>query len=72
MVSTSLGGALLGSIAALLWGDALGRRRELLWAAAAYGAPWLPSGLPWGWRVGGSGLGLVLGARLRGWLLAAA
>ncbi|EFN53468.1 hypothetical protein CHLNCDRAFT_25635 [Chlorella variabilis] len=38
VVSLSLAGALLGSGAALLYGDKLGRRRELLGASALYGA----------------------------------
>lgn len=38
VVSLSLFGALLGSGAALLWGDRLGRKRELLLASALYGA----------------------------------
>lgn len=37
VVSSSLLGALLGSLAALLWGQALGRRKELLMAAWFYG-----------------------------------
>lgn len=37
VVSLSLFGALLGSGAALLYGDKLGRRRELLGASALYG-----------------------------------
>ena len=38
VVSLSLGGALLGSAAALVYGDRLGRRKELLLAAGLYGA----------------------------------
>lgn len=38
VVSLSLAGALAGSVGALLWGDALGRRRELLIASTLYTA----------------------------------
>lgn len=38
VVSSSLLGALAGSGVALVWGDRLGRRRELLGASVAYGA----------------------------------
>lgn len=42
VVSLSLAGALLGSGAALLYGDKLGRRNELLGASLLYGEPlWL-------------------------------
>jgi MFS family permease len=37
VVSMSLAGALLGSGVALLYGDKLGRRKELLLAAGLYG-----------------------------------
>jgi MFS family permease len=39
VVSLSLAGALLGSGAALLYGDKLGRRNELLAASVLYGEP---------------------------------
>ena len=39
VVSLSLGGALLGSCVALLYGDQIGRRRELLAASVLYGEP---------------------------------
>jgi MFS family permease len=39
VVSLSLAGALAGSVAAFVFGDRLGRRRELLLAAALYGEP---------------------------------
>jgi predicted MFS family arabinose efflux permease len=38
VVSLSLAGALVGSVAALVWGDKLGRRKELLLASAFYAA----------------------------------
>ena len=38
VVSSSLGGALVGSMGAFLFGDKLGRRKELLLAASLYGA----------------------------------
>ncbi len=37
VVSLSLAGALLGSLGALLFGDKLGRKRELVAAAGLYG-----------------------------------
>ncbi len=51
VVSLSLGGALVGSAAALVWGDKLGRKKELLLAAALYGRCGWGGG--WGWEVGG-------------------
>lgn len=38
VVSSSLGGALVGSMGAFLFGDKLGRRKELLLASSLYGA----------------------------------
>ena len=38
VVSSSLGGALVGSVGAFVFGDKLGRRKELLLAATLYGA----------------------------------
>lgn len=37
VVSSSLGGALVGSMGAFLFGDKLGRRKELLLASTLYG-----------------------------------
>jgi sugar porter (SP) family MFS transporter len=51
IVSLSLGGALIGSVAALLYGDQLGRKKELLLASSLYATASLivaasPGGLP--------------------------
>jgi len=40
VVSSSLAGALAGSVGAFLFGDRLGRRKELLLASVLYGERW--------------------------------
>jgi len=47
VVSSSLGGALLGSAAAFVYGDKLGRKKELLLASGLYCESILPETLSW-------------------------
>ena len=46
VVSLSLAGALLGSLLAFFFGDRLGRKKELTYAAGLYGAAPCPLALP--------------------------
>ena len=62
VVSLSLAGALLGSGVALLYGDQLGRKRELLAAAALYGERRKEEQGVVGWWEGGR-----VGGRVGGW-----
>ena len=57
VVSLSLAGALIGSVAALIFGDRLGRRRELLAAAGLYAAGSVAVAVA-------PGLGVLLAGRL--------
>lgn len=50
VVSMSLAGALLGSGGALVFGDKMGRKRELLLAAGLYGEKRFSNKISFGWR----------------------